>query len=493
MLKKPLFNQQKYLDAFIKTAQYLASLTTQQDVWSEMLKVMTHFFGSDLVAFGECRADGEIIGYHWALPEGVSCENIFTAEIKEIINEVLEGGFLATHQIYAPEEYSIAILPIKQENQTTAVMLVGNRMSEPLVKELLNVYLAVAGLIGATTARLVSEAELRRHRNHLEKLVRERRRAEKALSESEEKYRLLVENANEAILVAQDDKHRFVNPKMVEMTGYSREELMSAPFFGFIHSDDRKGVKERYRRRLKGEEVPQVYPFRIVDKDGNTKWVEINAVKFNWEGRPAALGLLTDITERKKAEEAVKNSAREWHVTFDAIRDPVFLTDLAGKILRCNEAMVRFLRKPFSEIVGQNCRQLVCRLESMEECPLRRIKKSHRREMGVLPIRGRHFELTVDPLFDKTGDLIGAVHIMTDITERKKAQDLLRKEHNLLQALIDNTPDYIYFKDDKNRFIRVNKARAELSGTTPENMIGKTDSDFFLRSKRKRFLPMIIE
>jgi len=174
LLKRPLFNQQKYLDAFIKTAQYVASLTTQQDVWSEMLKVMTHFFGSDLVAFGECRADGEIIGHHWALPEGVSCENIFTAEIKEIINEVLESGFLATHQVYAPEEYSIAILPIKQENQTTAVMLVGNRMSEPLVKELLNVYLAVAGLIGATTARLVSEAELRRHRNHLEELVEER-------------------------------------------------------------------------------------------------------------------------------------------------------------------------------------------------------------------------------------------------------------------------------------------------------------------------------
>ncbi len=174
MLKRPLFNQQRYLDAFIKMAQYVASLTTQQDVWSEMLKVMTHFFGSDLVAFGECRADGEIIGHHWALPEGVSCENIFRAEIKEIIKEVLESGFLATHQVYLPEEYSIAILPIKQENQTTAVMLVGNRMSEPLVKELLNVYLAVAGLIGATTARLVSEAELRRHHNHLEKLVRER-------------------------------------------------------------------------------------------------------------------------------------------------------------------------------------------------------------------------------------------------------------------------------------------------------------------------------
>ena len=191
--------------------------------------------------------------------------------------------------------------------------------------------------------------------------------------------------------------------------------------------------------------------------------------------------------KRKEAEEAVKNSAREWHVTFDAIRDPVFLTDLAGKILRCNETMVRFLRKPFSEIVGQNCRQLVCRLESMEECPLRRMKKSHRRETNVVPIGERYFNLSTDPLLDKAGDLIGAVHIMTDITERKQAQDLLRKEHNLLQALIDNTPDYIYFKDDKNRFIRVNKARAELSGTTPENMIGKTDSDFFPQKQAKGF------
>ncbi|GAJ24438.1 unnamed protein product, partial [marine sediment metagenome] len=66
-----------------------------------------------------------------------------------------------------------------------------------------------------------------------------------------------------------------------------------------------------------------------------------------------------------------------------------------------------------------------------------------------------------------------------DITEQKKTEEALTQERNLLQALIDNIPDAIYFKDDKNRFIRVNKARADLSGTTPENMMGKTDFDFF--------------
>jgi len=143
--------------------------------------------------------------------------------------------------------------------------------------------------------------------------------------------------------------------------------------------------------------------------------------------------------KRKEAEEALKNAAREWRTTFDAIGDTVFLTDLAGKILRCNEAMARFLRKPFSEIVGQNCRELVCtrRLESMEEYPLRRVKKSQRRETGVLAISGRYFELTVDPLLDKTGDLIGAVHIMADITERKKAEEKLKEYQEHLEELVE--------------------------------------------------------
>jgi len=138
--------------------------------------------------------------------------------------------------------------------------------------------------------------------------ITERKKADKALKASEEQYRALVENANEAIIVAQDGMLKFTNPKAAEFTGYSKEELTSKPFLEFIHPDDRDMVVERHLRRLKGEELPHMYPFRIVDKEGDIKWVEINAVLIEWEGRPATLDFLSEITDRKRAEEQLERS-----------------------------------------------------------------------------------------------------------------------------------------------------------------------------------------
>lgn len=128
-------------------------------------------------------------------------------------------------------------------------------------------------------------------------------KAEAALRDSEEKYRRVVENANEAIVVAQDGMLKLVNRKTMEVTGYSEQELSSIPFPELIHPDDREMVVERHIRRLKGEAFPDTYSFRIVAKDGETKWVEVNAILFTWEGRPATLNFLTEITERKRREE----------------------------------------------------------------------------------------------------------------------------------------------------------------------------------------------
>ncbi len=133
--------------------------------------------------------------------------------------------------------------------------------------------------------------------------ISERKRAEEALLESQEKYRLVVENANEAIAVAQDGITTFTNSKVKELVGYPDEVLKLRPFLDFIHPDDREAVAQRYRKGLRGESVPCSSCFRVIHEDGSVKWVELSAVVINWEGSPATLNFMNDITEKRKVEE----------------------------------------------------------------------------------------------------------------------------------------------------------------------------------------------
>jgi len=123
--------------------------------------------------------------------------------------------------------------------------------------------------------------------------------AEKALRESENRYRAVIENATEGIVVTQDRKLQFVNPQFIVIMGYSEKELTSRPFIEFVHPDHREQLRGIQIKRLKGEEVPSVYEFRVVDKQGNTKWLENKGVLIEWGGSPATLNFLRDITERK--------------------------------------------------------------------------------------------------------------------------------------------------------------------------------------------------
>ncbi len=146
------------------------------------------------------------------------------------------------------------------------------------------------------------KAELNADRRHLQQIAQ----SAEALRESEEKYRTLIENASEAIVVAQDGLIKFANPKGEELYGYTQEELASRPLTYFIHEEDREMVGERHERRLRGEVPPSTYPFRIISKAGDIKWVELKVVFFSWNERPAALCLMTDITEQRLAEEEKK-------------------------------------------------------------------------------------------------------------------------------------------------------------------------------------------
>ncbi len=143
--------------------------------------------------------------------------------------------------------------------------------------------------------------------------VSQREREREALRASEHQYRLVVENANEAIVVAQDGRLRFVNGKAEEIIGVSRAELLGMPLLEAVHPDDHGLVMDRYQRRIQGEDVAHFYSFRVVRPDGGVRWVDINAITFEWEGRPATLNFFTDVTERERAQAELreKELARE--------------------------------------------------------------------------------------------------------------------------------------------------------------------------------------
>ena len=144
----------------------------------------------------------------------------------------------------------------------------------------------------------------------LARTLMDRQQAEKQLKKSEEKYRLLVDTANDAIFIAQDDVIKFPNPKALAMTGYSEEELLKTPFVNIIHPEDRAMVLERYRQRIQGEGPPASYAFRIVNKDDEIIWVQINAALTTWEDKPATINLIRDITRQKQLENQLRQSQK---------------------------------------------------------------------------------------------------------------------------------------------------------------------------------------
>jgi diguanylate cyclase (GGDEF)-like protein/PAS domain S-box-containing protein len=127
-----------------------------------------------------------------------------------------------------------------------------------------------------------------------------------SLIKSEEKYRLLVENAHEAIFVIQEEVFTFFNPTALGLIDYPAAELTSKPFTAFVHSEDRTEVLECYARILSGNRACPTHSFRLLPKDGNVKWVEAKGVLIDWEGHPATLLFVTDITDRKQAEEEMR-------------------------------------------------------------------------------------------------------------------------------------------------------------------------------------------
>ncbi len=130
-----------------------------------------------------------------------------------------------------------------------------------------------------------------------------RKRADEALRQSEERARLIVENATQGIVILKNWRIAFVNKTFQDLIAYSDQVLYAKSLLDFVHPEDRKLVEETYSVILSGQTVPGNLEIRIINDSGNTRWAEITGVQMNWEGSPAFLCFISDVTERRWAEE----------------------------------------------------------------------------------------------------------------------------------------------------------------------------------------------
>jgi len=270
--------------------------------------------------------------------------------------------------------------------------------------------------------------------------ITDREHAKQALEESEKKYRDLTNLLPQAVFeIDLEGKFTYINRFGFDSTGYSQSDVdKGLEVLDIFVPEDRKRVKRNIKRSLEGEKI-EGNEFTVLRKDGTSFPIIIFFSPIMYEDKPMGLrGIVVDITERKELEKIWVKIANEWNSTFDSISLQIALVDTEKRILRCNKAMEIFTGKSFSDILGRRiCDFIHYNNESadIDECPFN-IRKEFRYRQSRVFLQGDHWiSVIVDPLFDNSGDVIGAVHIMDDITEQVKAEKKLKSAKEQLHAL----------------------------------------------------------
>lgn len=184
-------------------------------------------------------------------------------------------------------------------------------------------------------------AELEESNRRLRLEMEERAGAEEALRYSEEKYSTLVERSPTGIFLVKDGRLAFVNPKLADLLEYSREELLDLEPPGLVHPEDRECVREIGRKRQAGDAVPESYECRLLTKTGESRWVTMNNTLVPYRGGVVTLGNAQDVTERRKAEQALRASKEE-------------LRRLSVRILSAQEAERARIARELHDSLGQS-------------------------------------------------------------------------------------------------------------------------------------------
>jgi PAS domain S-box-containing protein len=262
---------------------------------------------------------------------------------------------------------------------------------------------------------------------------------EEALRASEGKYRLVVNNARIGIVVAQAGCLKFVNPVVMNISGYSEKELTDRPLVDFVHPDDREMVMAEYMKRLSGEKIPKPYELRIVSKEGKIRWVENSGVVISWEGQPATLNFFTDITEQKLIEEALRQNEKRFQ---KIVESAPFGYCRLGK-----DRQYQYVNPQWESMHGLSGREIIGKSVDVTEADENkaRVLEYFHRALDGQTIKGEskrilkngsygYHEFSIQPVY-QSGEIVAIECFLNDLTEQKRNEDLVRNlSHLLMEA-----------------------------------------------------------
>jgi len=320
-----------------------------------------------------------------------------------------------------------------------------------------------------------------------------RRQADTALKKSERDYRHLIEHASDAIYVVQDGFLRMINPRSVELSGYTEQELLNEPFITFVHPEDRDMLCERFRDRIGGKAIPSRYIFRVCRKDGSIRWVELSAVLITWDEHPATLNFLTDITDRKLAEDALKASEERYHQFFKTTLDSVFITTPEGRYIDFNDSLMEKLgcrsrEETFSIDVASTYAHPEERAAFLQRVEREGYIKEHpiqfRRRNGTV------FDtlISIVPLKNPDGSIKAFIGTIRDITDSKRIEDALKASEERYRRIFESFED-LYYQTDTNGLITIlSPSLKRLTGWTAEELIGKPVTTIYVKPEDRNEL-----
>lgn len=296
---------------------------------------------------------------------------------------------------------------------------------------------------------------------------------------------IITKNAKEGIIITQDGKFRYADPQIVNFLGRSKEELYSTPFIEFVHPEDKDLVMSNYKKRLSGIEIIEKYIFRVLSPDGEYVSIENLGFMVMWEGKPATLYLVTEVTERLIYETDLKNSDRKFRELLEKMIEATVSVDLNGVILNFNNAFHRLSLSSKEELIGKNLNDFIpdeWRKED-EKHKNQAMNRGYCDSFELNIKRENHLQIPVEGLYylreDENGKPEGYWCFFRDIQKRKQFENDLEESEIQLKTVLEYFPAPIILIDLS--FIRDYLSTLDKRGEADPTSFFKSHPDEFVR------------